>query len=131
MLRRLKSFSLVWVKKGCTVGRLSDLPWVVDATYSRFFRRPTVGRFWGAWKSLVERAGGRVVFRLGGSGGIDRSEAGESTSLSPPVDRWVDIYYNVHARRRGGIEEIFADIWRNGDFCSIFAVANQARCARD
>ena len=24
-------------KKGSTVGRLSDLPWVVDATYSRFF----------------------------------------------------------------------------------------------
>ena len=78
----------------------------------------------------MERAGGRVVFRLGGSGGIDRSEAGGSTVLSPPVDRWVYIY-NVHARRRGGMEEIFADIWRNGDFCSIFAVANQARCARD
>ena len=24
-------------KKGSTVGRLSDLPWVVDATYRRFF----------------------------------------------------------------------------------------------
>ena len=24
-------------KKGSTVGRISDLPWVVDATYSRFF----------------------------------------------------------------------------------------------
>ena len=79
---------------------------------------------------LVERAGGRAVFRLEGSGGIDRSEAGGSIGISPPVDRWVDIY-NVHARRRDGIEEIFADIWRNGDFCSIFAVANQARCARD
>ena len=54
----------------------------------------------------------------------------ESTGLSLPVDRWVDIY-NVHARRRDGIEEIFADIWRDGYFCSIFAVANQARCARD
>ena len=57
-------------------------------------------------------------------------EAVESTGLSLPVDRWVDIY-NVHARRKEGIEEIFADIWRNGEFCSIFAVANQARCARD
>ena len=71
---------------------------------------------------LVERAGGRVVFRLWGGVGIDRSFA--------PVDRWVDIY-NVHARRRCGIEEIFVDIWRDGYFCSIFAVANQARCARD
>ena len=24
-------------KKGFTIGRLSDLPWVVDATYRRFF----------------------------------------------------------------------------------------------
>ena len=30
-------------QKGSTVGRLCDLPWVVLATYSRFFRRPTVG----------------------------------------------------------------------------------------
>ena len=57
-------------------------------------------------------------------------EAVESTGLSPPVYRCVDIY-NVHARRKDGIEEIFADIWRDGYFCSIFAVANQARCARD
>ena len=35
-------------KKGCTVGRSTDLPWVVSTTYRRFFRRPTVGRFWGA-----------------------------------------------------------------------------------
>ena len=61
---------------------------------------------------------------------FDLKDAVESTGLSLPVDRWVDIY-NVHARRKEGIEEIFADIWRNGDFCSIFAVANQARCARD
>ena len=70
----------------------------------------------------MERAGGRVVFDFG--------KGWESSSLSPPVDRWMDIY-NVHARRRDRMEEIFADIWRNGDFCSIFAVANQARCARD
>ena len=61
---------------------------------------------------------------------FDLKDAVESTGLSLPVDRWVDIY-NVHARRRDRIEEIFADIWRNGEFCSIFAVANQARCARD
>ena len=61
---------------------------------------------------------------------FDFGEGRESSGLSLPVDRWVDIY-NVHARRKDGIEEIFADIWRNGDFCSIFAVANQARCARD
>ena len=30
-------------QKGSTGGRLCDLPWVVLATYSRFFRRPTVG----------------------------------------------------------------------------------------
>ena len=32
-------------QKGPTVGRIGDLPWVVMTTYSRFFRRPTVGRF--------------------------------------------------------------------------------------
>ena len=32
-------------KKRSTVGRLCDLPWIVETTYSRFFRRPTVGRF--------------------------------------------------------------------------------------
>ena len=46
------------VKKGPTVGRRTDLPWVGEATYSRFFRRPTVGRFWGALSPLFMRAGG-------------------------------------------------------------------------
>ena len=32
-------------KKKPTVGRRCDLPWVGETTYSRFFRRPTVGRF--------------------------------------------------------------------------------------
>ena len=41
------------VKKGSTVGRRSDLLWVVSTTYSRFFRRPTVGRFWGVQKGEV------------------------------------------------------------------------------
>ena len=33
------------VEKRSTVGRLCDLPWVGETTYSRFFRRPTVDRF--------------------------------------------------------------------------------------
>ena len=45
-------------KKGSTVGRRTDLPWVGETTYSRFFRRPTVGRFWGAPSPLFMRAGG-------------------------------------------------------------------------
>ena len=74
--------------------------------------------------------GSRLWSGLEGGWFFDLKDAEESTGLLSPVDRCVDIY-NVHARRRGGIEEIFADIWRDGDFCSIFAVANQARCARD
>ena len=50
-------FALEWREKnGCqgkgkknpTVGRSTDLPWVGETTYSRFFRRPTVGRFLGS-----------------------------------------------------------------------------------
>ena len=74
--------------------------------------------------------GSRLWSGLEGGWFFDLKDVVGSSGLSPPVDRCVDIY-NVHARRREGIEEIFADIWRNGDFCSIFAVANQARCARD
>ena len=74
--------------------------------------------------------GSRLWSGLEGGCFFDLKDAVESTGLSLPVDRWVDIC-NVHARRRDRIEEIFADIWRNGEFCSIFAVANQARCARD
>ena len=74
--------------------------------------------------------GSRLWSGLEGGHFFDFGEGRESSGLSLPVDRWVDIY-NVHARRRAGIEEIFADIWRDGYFCSIFAVANQARCARD
>ena len=74
--------------------------------------------------------GSRLWSGLEGGRFFDFGEGRESSGLSLPVDRWVDIY-NVHARRRDGIEEIFADIWRDGYFCSIFAVANQARCARD
>ena len=74
--------------------------------------------------------GSRLWSGLEGGWFFDLKDAVESTGLLSSVDRWVDIY-NVHARRRDGIEEIFADIWRDGYFCSIFAVANQARCARD
>ena len=43
-------------KKGSTVGRRCDLPWVVITTYSRFFRRPTVGLFLGLLKGALEEA---------------------------------------------------------------------------
>ena len=37
-------------KKDSTVGRPCDLPCIGETTYSRFFRRPTVGRFLGVSK---------------------------------------------------------------------------------
>ena len=37
-------------KKGSTVGRRCDLQWIALTTYSRFFRRPTVGVFLGVLK---------------------------------------------------------------------------------
>ena len=40
-------------QKGPMVGRRCDLPWVAETTYSRFFRRPTVGRFWGVPLPLI------------------------------------------------------------------------------
>ncbi|ERJ71072.1 hypothetical protein HMPREF1556_01465 [Porphyromonas sp. oral taxon 278 str. W7784] len=40
--------------------RFDDLPWVVKATYSRFFLRPTVGHFlaslWEGEKGAVDPA---------------------------------------------------------------------------
>ena len=39
-----------------TVGRLDDPRQVGRPTHSRFFRRPTVGRFLGAQKSRIYRA---------------------------------------------------------------------------
>ena len=50
-------------QKRPTVGRLCDLPWVASTTYSRFFRRPTVGRFLPLGKALQKRAGGGTKFR--------------------------------------------------------------------
>ena len=47
---RLFGTMLGGAEKGSTVGRRSDLLWVVSTTYSRFFWRPTVGRFWGVQK---------------------------------------------------------------------------------
>jgi len=52
------------VKKRSTVGRLCDLPWVVETTYSRFFRRPTVGRFLTLPKRPLEAGSGRVSFSI-------------------------------------------------------------------
>lgn len=43
-------------KKGSTVGRLCDLPWVVITTYSRFLGRPTVGLFLGSLKEALGEA---------------------------------------------------------------------------
>ena len=50
---RLKSRASGRGQKGPTVGRRCDLPWVVMTTYRRFFRRPTVGRFWGVPLPLI------------------------------------------------------------------------------
>ena len=38
------------------VGRRCDLPWGVITTYSRFFRRPTVGLFLGLLKEGLGEA---------------------------------------------------------------------------
>ena len=59
--------------------------------------------------------GSRLWSGLEGGRFFDFGEGWESSGLSLPVDRWVDIY-NVHARRRDEMEEIFADIWRDGYF---------------
>ena len=40
----LFGYCLEGMKKGSTVGRRDDPLWVGRPTYSRFFRRPTVGR---------------------------------------------------------------------------------------
>ena len=57
------------VKKDPTVGRRTDLPWVGETTYSRFFRRPTVGRFWGCSKPAVY-AGWRRAKKFGERKGV-------------------------------------------------------------
>ena len=54
-------------QKRPTVGRRCDLLWVVETTYSRFFGRPTVGRFWGVQKgevSLGRKGGCRKTRRM-------------------------------------------------------------------
>ena len=50
-------------KKNPTVGRRSDPQWVVSTTYSRFFRRPTVGRKMGAPRCPLQ-AGWRGVRKV-------------------------------------------------------------------
>ena len=54
-------------KNRSTVGRRSDLPWVGETTYSRFFRRPTVGRFLGPGKGGCRRGEKSRVCRVGTS----------------------------------------------------------------
>ena len=55
------------VEKRSTVGRLCDLPWVGETTYSRFFRRPTVGRFLPPWEGGCRRGEKSRVCRVGTS----------------------------------------------------------------
>ena len=65
------------MKKGCTVGRRSDLPWVVSTTYSRFFGRPTVDRFLGVRKGWVS---------LGRTGGCRKTREMEPDEQRKAVD---------------------------------------------
>ena len=46
-----------------TVGRKDDLLWVVDATYRRFLRRPTVGLFFAS--PVAPSEWGSVALSLG------------------------------------------------------------------
>ena len=55
-------------KKEPTVGRKCDLPWVGETTYSRFFRRSTVDRFFRVSKDgagVLEKEAFRWVERWG------------------------------------------------------------------
>ena len=55
-------------KKRPTVGRPCDLPWVGETTDSRFFRRPSVGRFLRVLKDgagVLEKEAFRWVERAG------------------------------------------------------------------
>ena len=45
------------------VGRFGNLLWVALTTYSRFFGRPTVGRFLG-WRSLWKKEKGALHRRV-------------------------------------------------------------------
>mgnify|MGYP000915064074 CR=1 FL=1 len=54
-------------KKDSTVGRPCDLPWVVSTTYSRFFRRSTVGRFLAPGEGGCRRGEKSRVCRVGTS----------------------------------------------------------------
>ena len=79
-------------KKGSTVGRLCDLPWIALTTYSRFFRRPTVGLFLGLLKVALKEAG-KWGGRTQGKGAFVGGERGGwfLRSLYPgeKVERWV------------------------------------------
>ena len=71
-------------EKRPTVGRRCDLPWVASETYCRFFRRPTVGRFFGA-REVACGAGcaGGLFLALGY--GCDPGDETEETT-APPRD---------------------------------------------
>ena len=76
-------------KKDPTVGRACDLPWVVETTYSRFFRRPTVGRFLGPWEGGCRRGEKSRVCRVGTSLGeeLKRRDFSFRESTEILVDR--------------------------------------------
>ena len=69
-------------KKGSTVGRRCDLPWVASETYCRFFRRPTVGRFWGA-REVAYGAGCAGGLSLALECGRDLGDETEETTAPP------------------------------------------------
>ena len=70
------------LKKEPTVGRRCDLPWVASETYSRFFRRPTVGRFWGA-REVACGAGCAGGLSLALEYGRDLGDETEETTAPP------------------------------------------------
>ena len=69
-------------KKRPTVGRRCDLPWVGETTYSRFFRRPTVGRFWSA-REVACGAGCVGELSLALESGCDLGDETEETTAPP------------------------------------------------
>ena len=70
------------LKKEPTVGRRCDLPWVASETYCRFFRRPTVGRFWGA-REVACGAGCAGGLSLALECGCDLGDETEETTAPP------------------------------------------------
>lgn len=66
-----------------TVGRKDDLLWVVDATYRRFLRRPTVGLFFAPPVAPSEWGSVRPIFGLEPL--LDEGRGGSRINLSSAV----------------------------------------------